>query len=90
MFFFIYVDGYAAFWILGFVHIPLLMYTPIEQLRQIKVFGWQLFYTEVQDDRYLQSLRNVCVTGFVVVQVAAPYRTSPDLTSPHLTSPDRT
>lgn len=44
MFFFIFVDGYMMFWILGLYHIPLASYSSFEELKEVRVAGVRLFY----------------------------------------------
>lgn len=58
------------FWVLGFLHIPLMMYEPIETLRNITFFGQELIYEAPVGEEYIQTLRNVCMAGFVTVQIA--------------------
>jgi len=69
MFFFIYMDGYMMFWILGLYHIPLAMYTAFEDLSGITVSGVRLYYKEHQLDTYMDQLAAVCFTAICVVQV---------------------
>ena len=35
MFFFIFVDGYMMFWIIGLYHVPLAMYSTFEELSEV-------------------------------------------------------
>lgn len=69
MFFFIFVDGYMMFWILGLFNIPLAMYSSFEELTGIKVLGVRLFYKEGQVDVYQDGLVAVCIAAIITVQL---------------------
>jgi len=68
MFFFIYIDGYCLFWILGLYHIPFAMYSSFEELQQVEVAGVRLFYKEDQLDVYLDQITAISFTALIVVQ----------------------
>jgi len=69
MFFFIFVDGYMMFWILGLYHIPLATYWSFDELTEISVAGVRLFYLPDQLDTYMEQLSTVCITAIILVQL---------------------
>jgi len=69
MFFFIFVDGYMMFWILGLYHIPLATYSSFEELSDVSIVGVRLFYKPGQLSVYQEQLTSVCVAAIVTVQL---------------------
>merc|ERR1712176_1155528 len=57
LFFFIYFDGYLWYWILAFVHIPLVMNVDCDTLRQIDFFGLPLFGKCMDENFWIASFQ---------------------------------